>query len=39
MTNRSGGIQALGAHIDAVLDAVAAEYAEGIVEPRQPLIS
>ena len=35
MTNRLGGIQTFGTHVDAVLNAVATKHAEGIIEAGQ----
>ena len=39
MTDRLGGVETLGTNVDAVLDAMAPENAEGIVQLRQPIIS
>ena len=38
MANRLGGIQALRTHVDAILNAVAAKYAEGIIQLAQPVL-
>ena len=38
MPYRFGGVQPLGTHIDAVLDAVATKYAKGVVQFCQALV-
>ena len=38
MANRLGGVQTLGADIDAILYAMASKNAEGIIELRQPIL-
>ena len=39
VANGPGGIQTLGADIDAVLYTVTTEYAEGVIQPGQAFLS
>ena len=38
VANRLGGIQALRTHVDAILNAVAAKHAEGVIQIGQPVL-